>query len=108
MCRTRRPIRKPACKGCRSLRYCQAFYAARERSVDSTGSSVTINDLAVNEPNAISQFLPEECCPERYMNRFDALRIFCIAAESLNFRDAATRLGISPQVITRVVKKLEE
>ncbi|WP_233836727.1 LysR family transcriptional regulator [Paraburkholderia sp. ZP32-5] len=42
------------------------------------------------------------------MNRFDALRIFCIAAESLNFRDAATRLGISPQVITRVVKKLEE
>lgn len=42
------------------------------------------------------------------MNRFEALRIFCAAADSLSFRDAATRLGISPQVITRVIKKLEE
>jgi DNA-binding transcriptional LysR family regulator len=69
--------------------------------------SVTVNHVAVYEPDAISQFLPEEFCPEQCMNRFEALRIFCTAAESLNFRDAATRLGISPQVITRVVKKLE-
>jgi len=81
---------------------------SNERSVESTESSVTINDLPVYEPKAISQFLPEEFRPERYMNRFDSLRIFCVAAESLNFRDAATRLGISPQVITRVVKKLED
>lgn len=42
------------------------------------------------------------------MNRFEALRVFSIAAESPNFRDAAVRLGVSPQVITRVVKRLEE
>ncbi|MCF8206896.1 MAG: LysR family transcriptional regulator [Methylotenera sp.] len=41
-------------------------------------------------------------------NRLDALRVFCVAADSRNFRDAAQRLGISPQVVTRVVKELEE
>jgi DNA-binding transcriptional LysR family regulator len=41
------------------------------------------------------------------MNRFEALRIFCVAAESTNFRAAAVRLGVSPQVITRVVRELE-
>jgi DNA-binding transcriptional LysR family regulator len=44
----------------------------------------------------------------RRMNRFEALRVFCVAAESPNFRDAAIRLGVSPQVITRVIKQLEE
>ncbi|WP_457651102.1 helix-turn-helix domain-containing protein, partial [Serratia liquefaciens] len=29
------------------------------------------------------------------------LRIFCTAAESRNFKDAAILLGISPQVVTR-------
>jgi DNA-binding transcriptional LysR family regulator len=42
------------------------------------------------------------------MNRLEALRVFCVAAESSNFRDAAVRLGVSPQVITRVIRKLEE
>ncbi|GAB2899425.1 LysR family transcriptional regulator [Paraburkholderia jirisanensis] len=42
------------------------------------------------------------------MNRFEALRVFCVAAESLNFREAAVRLGVSPQVITRVIRQLEE
>lgn len=41
------------------------------------------------------------------MNRLEALRIFCVAAEAVNFRDAATRIGVSPQAITRVVKELE-
>jgi len=41
------------------------------------------------------------------MNRLEALRIFGIAAEASNFREAATRLGVSPQVVTRVVKELE-
>jgi DNA-binding transcriptional LysR family regulator len=41
-------------------------------------------------------------------NRLDALRVFCVAADSRNFRDAAQRLGISPQVVTRVVKGLED
>ncbi|GAB7536197.1 LysR family transcriptional regulator [Burkholderia sp. 22PA0099] len=42
------------------------------------------------------------------MNRFEALRMFCVAAESPNFRDAAVRLGVSPQVITRCIQQLEE
>ncbi|CAM2155517.1 HTH-type transcriptional regulator PgrR [Pararobbsia alpina] len=42
------------------------------------------------------------------MNRFEALRVFCVASESANFREAAIKLGVSPQVITRVVKQLEE
>lgn len=41
-------------------------------------------------------------------NRLEALRIFCLAADATNFRDAATRLGVSPQVVTRVVRELEE
>lgn len=34
--------------------------------------------------------------------------MFCAAADSQNFREAAARLGVSPQVVTRVVKQLEE
>ncbi|MDQ7982090.1 LysR family transcriptional regulator [Paraburkholderia sp. SARCC-3016] len=41
------------------------------------------------------------------MNRFEALRIFCVTAESANFRAAAIRMGVSPQVITRVIRELE-
>ena len=44
----------------------------------------------------------------KWMDRFEALRIFHAAAESQNFREAAFRLGVSPQVITRVVKQLEK
>ena len=36
------------------------------------------------------------------------LRIFCTAAESRNFKEAATRLGVSPQAVTRAVKELED
>lgn len=42
------------------------------------------------------------------MNRLESLRLFCLAAESANFRDAATRAGVSPQVVTRVIGALEE
>jgi DNA-binding transcriptional LysR family regulator len=41
-------------------------------------------------------------------NRLEALRVFTVAADSRNFRDAAQRLAVSPQVVTRVVKELEE
>jgi DNA-binding transcriptional LysR family regulator len=41
------------------------------------------------------------------MDRMELLRVFCTAAESLNFRAAATRLGRSPQDVTRAVKELE-
>ncbi|MEK8031314.1 LysR family transcriptional regulator [Ideonella sp. DXS29W] len=41
-------------------------------------------------------------------NRLEALRVFTVAADSRNFREAAQRLAVSPQVITRVVKELED
>jgi len=37
----------------------------------------------------------------------DRLRIFCVAAEAESFRDAAARLGMSPQGVTRAVQELE-
>ncbi|CUY51712.1 Bacterial regulatory helix-turn-helix protein%2C lysR family [Serratia marcescens] len=39
-------------------------------------------------------------------NRQEALRIFCAAAEEMNFKHTATRLGISPQKVTRAIKEL--
>jgi len=41
------------------------------------------------------------------LNRLEMMRIFCAAAESTSFKEAATRLGISPQAVTRAVKELE-
>ncbi len=41
------------------------------------------------------------------LNRLEMLRIFCTAAESRSFKEAASRLGISPQAVTRAVKELE-
>lgn len=41
------------------------------------------------------------------LNRLETLRIFCAAAEARNFKEAATRLAISPQAVTRAVKELE-
>lgn len=40
-------------------------------------------------------------------NRQEALRIFCAAAEEMNFKYTAARLGISPQKVTRAIKELE-
>ncbi|ABR73459.1 LysR family transcriptional regulator [Actinobacillus succinogenes] len=40
-------------------------------------------------------------------NKLDSLKYFCLAAETLNFREAASRLAISPSVITRVINELE-
>jgi len=42
------------------------------------------------------------------LNRMEMIRIFCSAADCSNFREAATRLGVSPQTVTRVIKALEE
>jgi DNA-binding transcriptional LysR family regulator len=41
------------------------------------------------------------------LNQTDLLRIFCIAAESTSFREAAARLAISPQGVTRAIQDLE-
>lgn len=42
------------------------------------------------------------------MNRLDALKIFCSVAETLQFRESAYRLAVSPQVITRTISELEK
>lgn len=42
------------------------------------------------------------------LNRLDALKYFCIAAETLQFRETALRMSVSPQVVTRVIAELEE
>jgi len=41
------------------------------------------------------------------LNQTDLLRIFCVAAEAASFREAATRLAISPQGVTRAIQQLE-
>lgn len=41
------------------------------------------------------------------LNRLEMLRVFCAAAEARNFKEAAQRLGLSPQVVTRAVRALE-
>ncbi len=41
-------------------------------------------------------------------HRLEALRVFCAAADAANFREAAVRLAVSPQVVTRAVRELEE
>lgn len=41
------------------------------------------------------------------LNRLEMMRIFCVAAESPSFKDAAIRLGVSPQAVTRAIKELE-
>jgi DNA-binding transcriptional LysR family regulator len=41
-------------------------------------------------------------------NQLEMLRIFKVVAESLNFKEAAVRLGISPQSVTRAIKELED
>ncbi len=41
------------------------------------------------------------------LNRLEMLRIFVAAAEAGSFKEAAVRLGISPQAVTRAVQDLE-
>ncbi|STZ77315.1 LysR family transcriptional regulator [Bergeriella denitrificans] len=42
------------------------------------------------------------------MNKLEALRLFCAAADSGNFRQTALLLGVSPQAVTRAVAFLEQ
>lgn len=41
-------------------------------------------------------------------NKLDALRIFCLAAETQHFKQTAQMLGISPQAVSRSVHFLEQ
>src|SRR5450830_204696 len=42
------------------------------------------------------------------LNRLEMLRIFVAATEVHSFKEAAARLGISPQAVTRAVQDLEQ
>ena len=42
------------------------------------------------------------------MNKLNALKYFCSSAETLQFRETALRLSVSPQVVTRVIAELEQ
>jgi DNA-binding transcriptional LysR family regulator len=42
------------------------------------------------------------------MNKLEALRVFAAASSTRNFREAAQRLAVSPQAITRGIRELEE
>ena len=41
------------------------------------------------------------------LNHLELMRMFCAAAEAASFKEAATRLGVAPQAITRAIKELE-
>lgn len=41
------------------------------------------------------------------LNKLEMLKIFCAAAEASSFKQAAIRLGISPQAVTRAISTLE-
>ncbi|HEY0268008.1 MAG TPA: LysR family transcriptional regulator [Methyloradius sp.] len=41
------------------------------------------------------------------LNKLEMIRIFSIAAECTSFKEAAARMGISPQAVTRAIKELE-
>jgi DNA-binding transcriptional LysR family regulator len=41
------------------------------------------------------------------LSQTELLRIFCVATESSSFREAAARLAISPQGVTRAIQQLE-
>ena len=42
------------------------------------------------------------------LNRLEMLRLFVAAAEAKSFKEAALRLHVSPQAVTRAVQELEE
>ncbi|QPB43547.1 LysR family transcriptional regulator [Rodentibacter haemolyticus] len=41
-------------------------------------------------------------------HRFEILKVFCTLAETLQFKETANRLAISPPVVTRLIAELEE
>ena len=41
------------------------------------------------------------------MDKLNALKYFCTAADTLQFRETAQRLSVSPQMVTRVIAELE-
>ncbi|KGQ70664.1 LysR family transcriptional regulator [Chelonobacter oris] len=42
------------------------------------------------------------------LNKLEALKVFCTTAETMQFREAASRLAVSPPVVTRIIAELED
>lgn len=42
------------------------------------------------------------------LNKLEALKIFCTAAETMQFKETAQRLAVSPPVVTRMIAELED
>ena len=42
------------------------------------------------------------------LDKIEALKVFCTAAETLQFKETAIRLAVSPPVITRMMAALED
>ncbi|MGR3807708.1 LysR family transcriptional regulator [Pasteurella testudinis] len=42
------------------------------------------------------------------LNKLEALKVFCTTAETMQFRETANRLAVSPPVITRIIAELEQ
>lgn len=40
--------------------------------------------------------------------KLESLKVFCIAAETLQFKEAANRLAVSPPVVSRIIAELED
>src|SRR3546814_15028992 len=56
----------------------------------------------------ISDWSSDVCSSDLMNKEMELLRIFRVAAESSSFRDAAVRLGTSPQGVTRAIQQLEQ
>ncbi|OAM53010.1 LysR family transcriptional regulator [Methylovorus sp. MM2] len=41
------------------------------------------------------------------LNKLEMIKIFCVAAEASSFKEAAIRIGVSPQAVTRAIQDLE-
>ncbi|MFU2319345.1 LysR family transcriptional regulator [Rahnella sp. PCH160] len=42
------------------------------------------------------------------LDKLDALKILCVAAETLRLRETTLRFGIAPQIVTRGIAELEK
>lgn len=67
---------------------------------------IALNDEGIN--NRFTKTLVMNPFPSKNMtNQLELLKIFCVAAESDSFKQAAIALGKSPQTVTRAIQELE-
>src|SRR5450830_709920 len=87
---------------------CDMMVSLCEQHCAADETSIGALTLPNNGNDTISKFQNMELRKgHRMLNRLEMLRIFCAAAKLGSFKEAATRLGISPQAVTRAVQELE-